>query len=69
MTEVENSSKPWDGETGYVTEAMLKKHLSDLSHAIYYLTGPPAMVAAMQKLLKGAGIKETDIRAEEFSGY
>jgi len=69
MTEVERSSKPWNGETGYIDEAMLKKHLPDLSHAIYYLTGPPTMVAAMQKLLKDAGVKETDIRAEEFSGY
>jgi len=69
MTEVERSSKPWNGETGYIDEAMLKKHLPDLSHAIYYLTGPPTMVAAMQKLLKDAGVKEADIRAEEFSGY
>lgn len=67
MTEANNT--PWDGETGYITEAMLKKHLPDLSRPIYYLTGPPAMVAAMQKLLKNAGVKESNIRAEEFSGY
>jgi ferredoxin-NADP reductase len=69
MTEVESSPTQWSGETGYITEAMLKKHLPDRSHAIYYLTGPPEMVAAMQKLLKAANVKETNIRAEEFSGY
>lgn len=69
MTEVENSPKQWSGETGYITEAMLKKHLPDLSRPIYYLTGPPEMVAAMQKLLKKTGVKEDKIRAEEFSGY
>jgi ferredoxin-NADP reductase len=48
---------------------MLKKHLPDLKRPIYYLTGPPEMVGAMQKLLKSAGVKEANIRAEEFSGY
>lgn len=67
MTEAENT--PWKGETGYINEAMLKKHLPDLKRPIYYLTGPPEMVAAMQKLLKNAGVEETSIRAEEFSGY
>jgi ferredoxin-NADP reductase len=67
MTEANNT--PWPGETGYIDEAMLKKYLPDLAHPIYYLTGPPEMVGAMQKLLKEAGVKETNIRAEEFSGY
>jgi len=67
MTEANNTQ--WSGETGYIDEAMLKRHLPDLMHPIYYLTGPPEMVAAMQKLLKNAGVKETNIRAEEFSGY
>jgi ferredoxin-NADP reductase len=69
MTEVESSKTEWRGETGYITEAMLKKHLPDLKRPIYYLSGPPEMVAAMQKLLKTAGVEESNIRAEEFSGY
>ncbi len=69
MTEAESSQTKWSGETGYITEAMLKKHLPDLKRPIYYLTGPPEMVAAMQKLLKNAGVEEANIRAEEFSGY
>lgn len=69
MTEVEGSQTKWSGETGYITEAMLRKHLPDLKRPIYYLSGPPEMVAAMQKLLKNAGVEEANIRAEEFSGY
>lgn len=69
MTETENSRSPWSGETGYITEAMLKKYLPDLSRPIYYITGPPEMVADMQKLLKNAKVKEDNIRTEEFSGY
>jgi ferredoxin-NADP reductase len=69
MTEAENSHSQWRSETGYITEEMLRKHLPDLDRPIYYLTGPPQMVAAMQKLLLTSAVKEANIRAEEFSGY
>jgi ferredoxin-NADP reductase len=36
---------------------------------IYYIAGPPAMVAAMRKMLVASGVDEDDIRTEEFSGY
>lgn len=68
MTET-GSSDAWKGKTGYIDEAMLKKHLSDLRKPIFYVTGPPGMVNAMQKLLKDAGVEEANIRGEEFSGY
>jgi ferredoxin-NADP reductase len=33
------------------------------------LAGPPAMVAAMRKMLIDAKVDEDDIRTEEFAGY
>ncbi|MEO6923910.1 MAG: FAD-dependent oxidoreductase, partial [Bryocella sp.] len=69
MTKMEGSSKKWDGETCQIDEALLKKHLKDLTKPIYYLCGPPKMVTAMQELLKKAGVKDANVRAEEFSGY
>jgi ferredoxin-NADP reductase len=69
MTKMEKSSQPWHGETGLIDEAMLRRHLSNISHPIYYVSGPPTMVAAMQKILKEAGVKSENVRAEEFSGY
>lgn len=69
MTEMENSDQKWDGETGYITKAMLVKYINDLSVPIYYLAGPPAMVTAMRKTLNAAGVDDDNIRTEEFSGY
>ena len=69
MTDMEKSSQPWNGETGYVNKAMLTKYLDDLTLPIYYISGPPEMVDAMQKTLSDAGVKTGNIRAEEFSGY
>lgn len=69
MTEMENSAQKWDGETGYITKAMLVKYVGDLTLPIYYLAGPAAMVTAMRKTLNEAGVDDDNIRTEEFSGY
>ncbi len=69
MTEMEKSSRPWKGETGFVDRAMLERHLDDVPGSVYYTAGPPAMVEAMQKMLEGAGVKSENIRSDEFFGY
>lgn len=69
MTEMDKSHREWKGETGFINKDMLAKHLPSLQGPIYYLAGPPAMVAAMRRTLMEAGVDEDDIRTEEFSGY
>jgi ferredoxin-NADP reductase len=59
----------WSGESGYITEAILKKYVPDLTAPLYYLSGPAPMVSSMRKLLVDAGINEDNIKTEEFSGY
>ncbi len=69
MSETAQSKRPWKGETGFIDREMLARHLSQLDGAAYYSAGPPAMVAAMRKMLAGAGVDEDDVRTEEFGGY
>jgi ferredoxin-NADP reductase len=69
MAEMSKSKQEWKGETGFIDEKMLSRHLAELQGPIYYIAGPPAMVAAMQQMLVTAGVDEDDIRAEEFFGY
>ncbi|HEX7425301.1 MAG TPA: FAD-dependent oxidoreductase, partial [Terriglobales bacterium] len=69
MTAMLQSQKEWKGETGLINKEMLSRHLTSLQGPIYYVAGPPAMVAAMRKMLAGAGVDEDDIRTEEFGGY
>src|SRR5580765_2899364 len=69
MTEMEKSSQKWNGETGFINQGMLARHLPSLQGPIYYVAGPPGMVAAMRQMLTAAGVDEDDIRAEEFAGY
>jgi NAD(P)H-flavin reductase len=69
MTEMEKSARPWRGEHGFVDQAMLQRHLGDLSAAAYYIAGPPAMVEAMQQMLEAAGVGAEAVRTDEFYGY
>ncbi len=54
---------------GHITDQTVRKHIEHVDGPVYYLAGPPAMVAAMRGMLAGMGISEDDIRFEEFAGY
>lgn len=69
MTQMQKSNHKWKGETAVIRQGMLTKHIPNLQGPIYYVAGPPAMVAAMRQMLAGAGVDEDDIRTEEFAGY
>ena len=69
MTEMAKSLERWQGETGFIDQPMLARHLSDLAAPIYYSAGPPAMVTAMSEMLLQAGVDENSIRTEDFTGY
>jgi Na+-transporting NADH:ubiquinone oxidoreductase subunit NqrF len=69
MTEMEKSRRAWNGETRFIDKAMLAQSVSDLAAPIYYVAGPPAMVAATKETLTAAGVNEDHIRSEDFTGY
>jgi len=69
MTDMAKSTKEWNGETGLIDEEMLSKHLTALQGPIYYIAGPPTMVAGVRKVLVAANVDEDDIRTEDFAGY
>jgi len=69
MTQMSESKKEWKGETALIDKQMLCRHLAVLQGPIYYIAGPPTMVAAMRETLVSAGVEENDIRTDEFVGY
>jgi ferredoxin-NADP reductase len=76
MTQVSGSHLPWKGETGNIDHALIVKYLTDTASPgketgdpIYYMAGPPTMVAGLHTMLNQAGIDDDDIRTEEFTGY
>ena len=62
-------SADWQGETGYITDSIIKKYVPDLSTPIFYICGSPSMVNALHETLKDLEIDESKIRIEDFPGY
>ena len=69
MSDLSGSERPWEGERGHIDASMVGRHVDDPGAPIYYLTGPPAMVAGLRSMLVASGVDEDDIRTEEFTGY
>ena len=70
MSEMDKSAQTWNGESGFINQGMLARHLPKPSRPyLLHVAGPPAMVAAMRQMLTAAGVDEDDVRTEEFAGY
>lgn len=63
---VEEPENDWTGETGFITENMIKKYLKDWSNLVFYIVGPPLMVDSMEMILKSNGVKSGQIKLDRF---
>jgi ferredoxin-NADP reductase len=69
MTSPGKSKVNWNGETGYINKQILTKYVGDLAEPVYYLAGPPGLVAGMRDMLSEAGVQDEEVNSEDFSGY
>lgn len=69
MTGMEDNADSWEGETGFIDQAMLERHLGDIRAPLYYCVGSGGMVSAVKEMLRSAGIADADIILEQFPGY
>jgi ferredoxin-NADP reductase len=68
MTDMTKSSRDWSGLRGLIDREMISGFVP-LKGPVFYMAGPPAMVAAMRRMLSGVGVEESAIRFEQFDGY
>lgn len=59
----------WRYESGIINKEMLTKYLTNVQSPLYYLAGPPGMVAAMRQLAEQLGVSEDNVKTEDFAGY
>src|SRR5580692_7558125 len=69
LTRTDKNYRGWKGETGHINSEMLVTQVGIVRDPIYYIAGPPAMVAATRRTLSEAGVDEDDVRTEEFADY
>lgn len=59
----------WKGETGRISEALIKKYVPDIFKPQYFIVGPPAMVAAIEEVVRNMDVPSKKIFIENFTGY
>lgn len=64
----EPASSGLEHETGYITEAMLTRHVHEYRTATYYISGPPGLVKSYHDLLRKLGVPEVQIVTDYFPG-
>jgi ferredoxin-NADP reductase len=69
MTNAGAASPPWTGERRMVSADFLREVIGDTIAPIFYLAGPPGLVAAVSKAVLEAGADPEHVRSEEFEGY
>jgi len=59
----------WKGYVGRISDEMIRNEIPDYPGTVFYSCGPPAMVDTMSNLLKSLGVKEENVKIENFEGY
>ncbi len=68
-TMTQEDTDKWQGETGYINEEMIKKHVGDISNTIFYLAGPTGLVTSLSNVLADAGVDSLYIKSEDYGEY
>lgn len=59
----------WSGEKRLVDAQFIKNYIPSVNEPLYMVVGPPPMVEAVEGALKEAGIEQSNIKIENFTGY
>lgn len=59
----------WTGERGLITPEVVRRHCDPLDGWHWFVSGPPAMVAAMRAVLDALAVPAESASFEEFDGY
>jgi len=66
---LEQPPEGWEGEKGFITADILKRHLPDDYKEweyLFFLCGPMPMIQAVEGALKGLGIPSVNISSEKY---
>ena len=69
ISKPEESKEKWEGITGRIDENLIRKLVLDISAPTFMVTGPPAMVDAMEQVLGKLDLSAGKVRSEKFTGY
>lgn len=59
----------WDGERGFITADVVRRHWDAADDRFWISSGPPAMIDAMKRVIADLGLPSERYALELFSGY
>jgi len=70
LTSPDIDKNAWQARTGRVDDNMIKEEIPDYKERVFYICGPPGMVASLVNILKDKlKLDESRIKTENFTGY
>lgn len=63
---VESADETWDGERGFITPEVVRRHLDPAEDWLFIVAGPPVMVAAMEDTLASLDVPVSRALIERF---
>jgi ferredoxin-NADP reductase len=66
MTNIENSTVAWDGETGFITKEMIQKYIPEYIQYRFYIVGTGGFINAMRSMLEEQGVSKERILFDNF---
>jgi ferredoxin-NADP reductase/Na+-transporting NADH:ubiquinone oxidoreductase subunit NqrB len=67
-TLTDSAPEGWIGRTGRINEQMIQEEVPDFAERTFYVSGPHAMVAGVEKTLQSLGVKQARIKKDFFPG-
>ncbi len=68
LTDTAAIPRNWPGFVGRINEQMILQTVPDYEERTYYLSGPPDMVKAYERVLKNLRVRNDQIKKDYFPG-
>lgn len=66
---LDHPSAEWDGESGFISADLVRRHLDAPADRHWIVAGPPLMVDAMRRVVADLNVPEGAVSYEVFTGY
>ncbi len=64
-----DAAPDWTGERGTLDKALLDRRVPNWKESVFWISGPPQMVFALNNMLLQIHVKAESIRTDTFLGY
>jgi ferredoxin-NADP reductase len=68
LTDTAAVPKDWTGHKGRITGRMVQAAIPDYAERTFYISGPPEMVRATERVLRALGVRRRQIKRDFFPG-